>query len=144
MHIAMPHPQRPIRCTSRFHAHIDTDARVCLSVHVLVCMGLIRACVLNQAHSCRIRSSHASTHTAALCMQHASSASMCMCACVHGSHTRVCRFQAHMDAAILDQMRVAAVEQGDKILGCALRVANVFMLKRESIFARRLELMLEP
>ena len=49
-----------------------------------------------------------------------------------------------MDAAILDKMRAAAAEQGDKCLGCALRVASVFMLKRESIFARRLKLMLEP
>ena len=65
-----------------------------------------------------------------------------MCAWV--SYARVRRFQAHMDASILDQMRAAAVEQGDKCLGCALRVASVFMLKRESIFARRLKLMLEP
>ena len=48
-----------------------------------------------------------------------------------------------MDAAILDKMRAAAVEQGDKCLSCALRVANVFMLKRESIFARRLRLVLD-
>jgi hypothetical protein len=49
-----------------------------------------------------------------------------------------------MDAAILEKMRAAAVERGDKCLGCALRVARVFMLKRESIFASRLKPMLEP
>ena len=60
------------------------------------------------------------------------------------SYAHASRFLAHMDAAILDKMRAAAAEQGDKCLGCALRVASVFMLKRESIFARRLKLMLEP
>jgi hypothetical protein len=44
---------------------------------------------------------------------------------------------------MLDKMRAAAVEQGDECLGRALCVASVFMLKRESIFARRLGLMLE-
>ena len=65
-------------------------------------------------------------------------------ACAWVSYARAGRFQAHMDAAILDQMRAAAVKQGDKCLSCALRFAGVFMLKRESIFARRLKLMLEP
>jgi hypothetical protein len=44
---------------------------------------------------------------------------------------------------VLDKISATAVAQGDECLGRALRVASVFMLKRKSIFARRLGLMLE-